>query len=146
MDTLRNMADKYLSTMALQANAEGNSAQASPTVPAKEHKRGSSAAASSAKAKSTPTTPTKANNGKATIKTPTTKDKNTPTKAKTNAGVKKRSATAIGAKGKMALKTKAKKEDKMNSEGDNTDATVTDGEADTQGEDGEWEADKMEVA
>ena len=145
------MAEKYLSTMALQANAEGNSVQASPTTPATENKRGSSATASTAKAKSTPTTPTKTNNEKAATKTSATKNKvakNTPTKAKTNAGVKKRIG-ATAAKAKMALKTekKGKKvEDKMNAEGDNTDATITDGEADTQGEDGEWEADKMECA
>ncbi|KAK0508102.1 hypothetical protein JMJ35_009186 [Cladonia borealis] len=150
MDTLRNMAEKYLSTMALQAQA--GTTQDSPTVPAKENKRGSSAAASSAKAKSTPTTPTKTNNDKATTKTSATKNKatkTTPVKAKTNAGVKKRTAPAVGAKGKMGIKAEAngkKVEDKMNAEGDNTDATITDGEADTQGEDGEWEADKMEVA
>ena len=97
--------------MALQANAEAGTTQASPTVPAKENKRGSSAAASNAKAKSTPTTPAKTNNEKATTKTSATKNKvtkTTPVKAKTNAGVKKRPATAVGAKGKMALKTEAK--------------------------------------
>ena len=146
------MADKYLSTMAFQANAQESTTQASPSVPATGNKRGSSAAAPNAKAKSTTTTPTKANNDQAATKTSAPKNKATkanPVKAKTNSGVKKRSATAVGAKAKMALKTEAKgkkEEDKMNAEGDNTDATITDGEGDTQGEDGEWEADKMECA
>ena len=109
MDTLRNRADKYLSTMALQANAEANSTQASPTVPAKENKRGSSAVASNAKAKPTTTTPTKANNDKTATKTSAAKNKvtkTTPVKGVTNAGVKKRSGPAP--KGKIALKTEAK--------------------------------------
>ena len=145
------MAEKYLSTMALQANAEGNSTQASPAAPTMGNKRGSSAATSNAKANSTTTTPTKAKNDKVATKTSSTKNKVTKTthiKAKTNTGVKKRTG-AVGAKAKKALKTEAKGEDgedKMNADGDNTDATISDGEADMQGQDGEWEADEMECA
>ena len=89
--------------MALQANAEANFTQASPTVPAKENKRGSSAVASNAKAKSTTTTPTKANNDKAATKTSAAKNevtKITPVNGVTNAGVKKRSTPAPKTKAK----------------------------------------------
>ena len=140
MDALRNMADNYVSTMALQADAEATSIQASVSLPAKENKRGPSAAAPKAKAKST-----------ATAKTPATKDKaakNSPLKATTNAGVKKRSAPA--AKGKTGSKTKAKgkkvEEFMQGDDEDNTDATVSDMEAEMQDEGEDGQAVKMECA
>ena len=141
------MADQYVSTMALQANAQASSTtQASPSLAAKGNKRGPGAAASNAKAKSTTTG--KTNNDKATTKTSGTKDKTTktdPLKAMTNAGVKKRSAPA--AKGKMGTKIEVKgkkEEDGMKKEGEDTDATVTDGEVEMQGEGGGAEAEEME--
>lgn len=140
MDALRNAADKYVSTMALQANAEATSTQASLSLPAKENKHGPSAAAPKAGAKST-----------TTAKSPASKDKvtkNNPLKATTNAGVKKRSAPA--AKGKMGTKTEvtAKKleEEMKGDDEDHTDATVTDMEAEMQDEGEHGEMVKMEYA
>ena len=141
MDALRTMADKYVNTMALQANAEATSTQASASLPAKENKRGPSAAAPKTKAKST-----------TTAKTSPTKDKvakSSPLKATTNAGVKKRSAPT--AKGKMGSKSEAKgkKLEKVMKEDegeDNSDATVTDMEADMQDEGEDGQAVKMECA
>ena len=49
MEALRNMADKYVTTMALQANAEATSTQANVSSPAKENKHGPSAATPKAK-------------------------------------------------------------------------------------------------
>ena len=147
MDALRNMADRYVSTMALQANAQASTTQDSPSIPAKGTKRGPSAAAPNPKPKSTTTTTAKTNNGKATAKTSGAKDKatkNNPLKATTNAGVKKRSAPA--AKGKMGTRTevKGKKEaDRMEEEGEDSDATVTDGDANVNGEDEGGEAEEM---
>ena len=74
--------------------------------------------------------------------------KNNTVKAMTNAGVKKRSA-AGASKGKMGSKTEAKgkkEEDGMKGEGGDTDATVTDVEAETQGESEGGEAEEMECA
>ena len=62
----------------------------------------------------------------------------------TNAGVKKRAAPA--AKGKTVIKTEPKgnkEEVGMKEDGEDTDATITDGEADTQGQ---GEAEKMDCA
>ena len=141
VEALRKTADNYLSTMALHASAEATSARASLSSPAKENKRGPSPATPKAKAKSTATAKSSAAKDKAA--------KNFPLKATTNAGVKKRSAPA--AKGKAGSKTEAKakkaEEEMKDDEGeDNTDATVTDMEADMQDDDEDGQAMKMEYA
>ena len=138
VEALRKMADNYVSTMALQANAEATSTQASLSSPTKENKRGTGAAAPKAKAQST-----------ATAKISATKDKaakSSPLKATTNAGVKKRSAPA--AKGKAGSKTEVKgkkaEEGMKGDDEDHTDATVTDMDADMQDQGEEGQAVKME--
>ena len=140
MDALRNAADKYVSTMALQANAEATSTQANFSSPATGNKRGPSAATPKGKAKSTTTAKNSASKDKAA--------KNSPLKATTNAGVKKRSAPA--AKGKMGSKTdvKGKKaaEGMQGDDEEHTDATVTDMEAEMQDEGEHNETVKMEFA
>ena len=140
MDALRNMADKYVSTMALQANAEASSTQANVSSPAKENKRGPSATTPKSKPKSTTAAKTSATKDKAV--------KKSPLKATTNAGVKKRSAPAGKAKTGSKAEVKGKKADEavQGDDDDNTDATITDMEAEIQDEVQEFETLKMEFA
>lgn len=140
MDALRNMADKYLSTMALQANAEATSTQANVSSPAKENKRGPGAATPKSKAKSTTTAKTSATKEKAA--------KNSPLKATTNAGVKKRGAPASKAKTgtKTDVKGKQAEEAMQGDDEDHTDATITDMEAEMQDELEDVDTVKMECA